>query len=123
MSKRNDWVENSIDNLDNPNDYRTHAFHFAYTTKSRDVFKNATASFQLLNHFEGTKTLTTKVGLTHSMKNLVWQHDIDINEVFPQSYDLTDFESEEFKDFLFEMKFGQLVACLKSAMNMNEKNL
>ena len=57
------------------------------------------------------------------MKNLVWQYDIDINEVFPQSYDLTDFESEEFKDFLFEMKFGQLVACLKSAMNMNEKNL
>lgn len=59
-----------------------------------------------MNHFEGTKTLTTKVGLTHSMKNLVWQHDIDINEVFPQSYDLTDFESEEFKDFLYEMKFG-----------------
>jgi hypothetical protein len=45
MSKRNDWVENPIENLDNPNDYRTHAFHFAYTTKSRDVFKNATASF------------------------------------------------------------------------------
>ena len=59
-----------------------------------------------MNHFEGTKTLTTKVGLTHSMKNLVWQHDIDINEVFPQSYDLTDFESEEFKEFLYEMKFG-----------------
>jgi hypothetical protein len=50
--------------------------------------------------------LTTKVGLTHSMKNLIWNHDMDINEVFPQSYDLTDFESEEFKDFLGEMKFG-----------------
>ena len=40
------------------------------------------------------------------MKNLVWQHDVDINEVFPQSYDLTDLQSEEFKDFLNEMKFG-----------------
>jgi hypothetical protein len=38
MSKKNDWVENTIENFDNPNDFRTHAFHFAYTTKSRDVF-------------------------------------------------------------------------------------
>lgn len=31
---------------------------------------------------------------------------MDINEVFPQGYDLTDKDSEEFKDFLSEMKFG-----------------
>ena len=57
------------------------------------------------------------------MKNLVWQHDLDINEVFPQSYDLTDFESEEFKDFLSEMKFGQLVAFLKSTLQMSAQTL
>lgn len=57
------------------------------------------------------------------MKNLIWSHDVDINEVFPQGYDLTDFESEEFKDFLNEMKFGQLVACLKNALNLPEKHL
>lgn len=33
------WVENPIQNFDNENDYRCHAFHFAYTTKSRDAFK------------------------------------------------------------------------------------
>ena len=43
--------------------------------------------------------------------------------MFPQSYDLTDANSEEFKDFMAEMKFGQLVACLKSAMNMSQANL
>ena len=48
---------------------------------------------------------------------------MDINEVFPQSYDLTDKDSEEFKDFLAEMKFGQLVACLKGAMNMSQQSL
>lgn len=117
--RRHGWVENPIDSFDNANDYRVHAFHFCYTTKSRDAFKYQTASFQQINHFEGTKALTTKVGLTHNMKNLVWQHDTDINEVFPQSYDLTDANSEEFKDFMAEMKFGQLVACLKSAMNMS----
>ena len=53
------------------------------------------------------------------MKNLVWQRDLDINEVFPQSYDLTDPASEEFKDFVYEMKFGALVACLKGALTSN----
>lgn len=61
------------------------------------------------------------------MKNLVWQYDMDINEVFPQSYDLTDFKSEEFSDFVAVFKFGQLVAFLKSALNMSsqmiQKNL
>ena len=53
------------------------------------------------------------------MKNLVWHHDMDINEVFPQSYDLTDFNAEEFKDFLSELRFGQMVATLKSTLHMN----
>ena len=57
------------------------------------------------------------------MKNLVWQHHMDINEVFPQSYDLTDFESEEFKDFLLEVKFGQLVGFLKQAQLMTPTTL
>lgn len=48
---------------------------------------------------------------------------MDINEVFPQSYDLTDFESEEFKDFLAEMKFGQCIAFLKSVLQMSTQNL
>ena len=106
LEEKHGWVENPIENFDNASDYRIHAFHFLYTTKSRDAFRFQTASFQQVNHFEGTKALTTKVGLTHNMKNLVWQHDVDINEVFPQSYDLTDLQSEEFKDFLNEMKFG-----------------
>lgn len=73
------WVENPVDNfedLKNANDYRVHAFHFLYTTKSRDAARWQTASFQQVNHFEGTKSLTTKVGLTHNMKNLIWQYDM-----------------------------------------------
>jgi hypothetical protein len=53
------------------------------------------------------------------MKNLVWNHKMDINEVFPMSFDLSDPGSEEFKDFMSELKFGMMVACLKSAMAMN----
>lgn len=39
LSKKHGWVENPIDNFEGPNDYRVHAFHFLYTTKSKDAFK------------------------------------------------------------------------------------
>lgn len=81
--RRHGWVENPIDSVENPNDYRIHAFHLLFTNKARDCFRYNIASFQQLNHFDGSKVLTTKVGLTHSMKNLVWQHNLDINDVFP----------------------------------------
>ena len=80
------YVENpiqSFEDVSNGSDYRVHAFHFLYTTKSRDATRWQTASFQQTNHFEGTKSLTTKVGLTHNMKNLVWQYQMEINDVFP----------------------------------------
>ena len=37
-----DWVENpvsSFEELPNTGDYRVHAFHFLYTTKSKDAFR------------------------------------------------------------------------------------
>jgi len=40
------------------------------------------------------------------MNHLVWKHDLNINEIFPLSYDLSDEKSDEFKDFECEMRFG-----------------
>jgi hypothetical protein len=37
--KAKGWIENPVENFDNLNQSKIHAFHFAYTTKSRDVFK------------------------------------------------------------------------------------
>jgi tubulin monoglycylase TTLL3/8 len=66
------------------NKFKSNAFHLIYTTKAKDVFRiHNLAPSQHLNHFEGTKALTTKVGLTHNMKNLIWKHTIDIDCFFP----------------------------------------
>lgn len=54
------------------------------------------------------------------MKNLVWQHSIDIGEIFPQSYDLSDLSSEEVKDFKEEIRFNQVVSFLKVALLYKE---
>jgi hypothetical protein len=39
FSQKHGWIENPIENFENPSDYRCHAFHFLYTTKSKDAFK------------------------------------------------------------------------------------
>lgn len=88
-----------------------------YATKSKDCFRipNLVPHLQHLNHFEGTKSLTTKVGLTHNMKNLIWKHTIDIDMTFPQSYDLSDLKGDEVKDWKEDFKYCQVISFLKQA--------
>lgn len=89
------------------------AFDFMYARKASDVFRMPLAPHQQVNHIFGQKALTTKVGLTHSMKNLIWQHDLDIGRVWPVSFDLSSSYSEEFKDFRETYKFSYVVSLLK----------
>ena len=70
-----------------------------------------------MNHFEGTKALTTKVGLTHNMKNLVFKKSIEGDAFFPQSFDLSDLEGDEMRDFKEDFKFCQTVAFLKGIIS------
>lgn len=100
---RRGWVEHQHECTGaktDANKFKSNAFQFMYTTKAKDVFRIPNlAPSQHINHFEGTKNLTTKVGLTHNMKNLVWKHSTDIDAYFPQSYDLSDLKGDEVKDF------------------------
>ena len=50
------------------------------------------------------------------MKNLVWRHNMDIGRVFPQSFDISDPTSEEFKDFREDFKFTFVIAYLNTVM-------
>lgn len=84
-----------------------------YTTKCRDVFRSPLADFQYVNHILGAKALTTKVGLTHMMKNLIWLYTNDINQTLPCSYDITDLRSDECMNFREDMKFNQVIAFVK----------
>ena len=83
------------------------------------------AQSQHINHFEGTKALTTKVGLTHNMKNLIWRHHnaLDIDAFFPQSYDLSDLKGDEIKDFQEDFRYCQTIGFLKTAVDFNKATL
>jgi hypothetical protein len=56
------WVENK--------DYISHCFDLKWNFKAKDCDFNSLQDHQLLNHFPSTSTVTTKVGLTHSLRNL-----------------------------------------------------
>mmetsp|Transcript_5590 Transcript_5590/g.5107 ORF Transcript_5590/g.5107 Transcript_5590/m.5107 type:complete len:126 (+) Transcript_5590:436-813(+) len=65
----------------------------------------------MVNHFLKNNLITTKVGLTHSLKNLIWWNTVDIDSFFPKSFDLT--EGLEMEDFKCEFRFLKAENILK----------
>ena len=59
--------------------------------------------FQITNHFQKNNVITTKVGLSYSLKSLIWWNTVDVNTFFPRCYDLTD--GNELEDFKQEYRF------------------
>ena len=55
---------------------------------------------QIVNHFNKNAAITTKVGLLHSLKNLIWFNNVDVDEFFPRGFDLRD--KDERSDFTQE---------------------
>jgi len=53
--------------------------------------------FQITNHFMKNNVITTKVGLCHSLKSLIWWNNVEVDSFFPKCFDLTD--SNELDDF------------------------
>jgi hypothetical protein len=76
-------VENDWEPASDNDHFMSCAWDFLYCIKSRDAYRIPFADFQQANHIQNAKMVTTKVGLTHSLKNLVWKHDVDIGEFFP----------------------------------------
>ncbi len=88
--KSRGWVENK--ERDSP------CFDFLWTLMTKDVPNNELLPHQIVNHFPTATWITTKVGLTHSLKNLIWFNSVDIDTFYPRCYDLS--LGEELEDFM-----------------------
>jgi len=44
----------------------------------------------LVNHFEKNGVITTKIGLTKSLRNLMWITDTSEDNFYPKCFDLND---------------------------------
>ena len=86
-------------------------FDFLWTLKAADVPHGDLGPNQIVNHFAKAASITTKVGLTHSLKNLIWFNAVDIDTFYPRCYDLAI--GEEVDDFIQEFKQLKAVGYMK----------
>jgi len=87
--RRRGWIENK--------DPNSPCYDLKWTLKSKDIDHNNLKDWQLVNHFPKASAITTKVGLMHNLKNLIWFNNIDIETFYPRCYDLA--LTEEVDDF------------------------
>lgn len=101
--KSRGWVHNK--------ERESPCFDFMWTLKAVDVPHAQLSNHQIVNHFAKAASITTKVGLTHSLKNLIWFNSVDIDHFFPRCYDLAI--GEELDDFIAEFKQLKAVGYMK----------
>eukprot|EP00931_Biecheleriopsis_adriatica_P007524 TRINITY_DN1087_c0_g1_i1.p1 TRINITY_DN1087_c0_g1~~TRINITY_DN1087_c0_g1_i1.p1 ORF type:complete len:874 (+),score=279.79 TRINITY_DN1087_c0_g1_i1:279-2900(+) len=65
---------------------------------------------QVINHFQGARDLTTKVGLTLNIRNCLPICSADPDEFYPRAFDLSD--AAERADFVLDFKFSKAQAIL-----------
>lgn len=85
--KKRGWIENK--------DVNSPCFDLKWTLKSKDIDHDGITNEQLVNHFPKATAITTKVGLMHNLKNLIWFNNIDIETFYPRCYDLALVEEQE----------------------------
>lgn len=71
--------------------------------------------YQVVNHFEKNSKITTKVGLSHSLRNLIWFNNIDIDTFFPRCFDAS--EQAELDDLVTEVKAVKAESVLRRYCN------
>lgn len=122
------WVENK--------DPNSPCFDLKWTLRARDLDHSSLQPHQVVNHFHKSAAITTKVGLCHSLQNLIWFNNVDIDTFYPQCFDLKDRDHfdefcEQFKaikaeclvkKYAFEIE-GVEKSVLKVAMKICERRL
>ena len=61
--------------------------------------------FLVRNLLRKNTAITTKLGLTNNLKELVWYENIDSNEFYPKCYDLKN--DDDMQLFVSEFKFNK----------------
>ncbi len=97
LMERGGWFENP--------DKVSPVFDFKFAIRSDNP--NDLKDFQMTNHFHKNNVITTKVGLSYSLKQLVWWNTVEVDCFFPRCYDLTD--GNETEDFKQEYRFQKVL--------------
>jgi tubulin monoglycylase TTLL3/8 len=80
--KQRGWLHNT--------DSSSPFFDLKFTLQGREIDYGNLQDFQLVNHFEKNGVITTKIGLTKSLRNLMWIDDTSEDNFYPKCFDLND---------------------------------
>jgi len=100
---RRGWVENK--------DLESVCFDFKWALKAKDISYSNLLPHQIVNHFGKNSALTTKMGLCHSLRNLISFNNVNIDTFYPKCYNLV--ESHDISDFIEEYKVIYAESVLK----------
>ncbi len=81
-------------------------FDFKWCIRSRDIPHKMLKESQVVNHYKGNTNVTSKVGLSHTLKNLIWFNNVDIDTFFPKCYDMNNVD--DYDDFKEEYKAAKV---------------
>lgn len=86
-------------------------FDLKWSLKSDDLKGCKLEKYQYVNHFFQNTAITTKVGLLHNLRNLVWHQSFDVDTLFPRAYDLN--EPRDMETFVQDFRYGVAEGLLK----------
>lgn len=99
--------------LENP-DFSSSCFHLKFSVFSRDVDHAYLTPSQIVNHFTKSTNITTKSGLSQSIKNSIWAANENEDNYFPKCFE--SFEDSEFNAFVEYYKLLRAESVLKKVL-------
>ena len=63
------WIENSH--------FESQCFHLKFSLRSKDIVWESLVHYQVVNHFQKSTNITTKLGLLKTLENSMWHCSID----------------------------------------------
>ncbi|KRX02871.1 hypothetical protein PPERSA_04074 [Pseudocohnilembus persalinus] len=109
--ERRGWVKNQ--------DPFSPCFDYKWTTKIIDIQFDCLSENQIVNHFDQSQCITSKFGLPKSLRSLIYNDDVDIDNFFPRCYDLGD--TQGFQDFIENYKFTKVESFLRQVFKVYNK--
>jgi len=97
------WVENKK--------WDSVCFDLKWTIGTKEIDYKSLKASQIANHFDNNGAITTKVGLCHRLRDLIWHNNVDVNTFYPHCFDLLDTIDAE--GFMEEFKNVKAESVLK----------
>ncbi|KAH8054962.1 hypothetical protein JL722_8375 [Aureococcus anophagefferens] len=102
-------------------DTKSEYFDLKWTLRSNELNQRDLKPWQLTNHFLKNTAITTKAGLTKSLRGLHWFADASSEEIYPRAHDLSNGTSfRQFLDDFRGMEAERVLKLVRSAYSAAE---